>query len=141
MITAEPTADGASQLLDIKSILILDDDAELSNTLRSLLETQNFLVTTVRNGVAGLKEVMEMDFDVIVCDMMMPTMPGDMFYLAVEKVKPALCRRFLFVTGNGSDPRVNTFLQKTEGLVIFKPVPAEELIQMVSLVLRRNMAV
>lgn len=140
MITAEPTADGASQLLDIKSILILDDDAELSNTLRSLLETQNFLVTTVRNGVAGLKEVMETDFDVIVCDMMMPTMPGDMFYLAVEKVKPALCRRFLFVTGNGSDPRVNTFLQKTEGLVIFKPVPAAELIQMVSLVLRRNLA-
>ena len=140
MITAEPTADAASQLLDIKNILILDDDAELSNTLRSLLETQNFLVTTVRNGVAGLKEVMEMDFDVIVCDMMMPTMPGDMFYLAVEKVKPALCRRFLFVTGNGSDPRVNTFLQKTEGLVIFKPVPADELIQMVSLVLRRNSA-
>ena len=127
-------------LLEIKSILILDDDADLANTLKYLLESQNFIVTTVRNGVSGLKEVMEMDFDIIICDMMMPTMPGDMFYLAVQKVKPAMCRRFLFVTGHGNEPRIHDFLQKADGLVVFKPVPADELLQMISLVLKRNAA-
>ena len=48
------------------------------------------------------------------------------------------CARFLFVTGNGDDPRTNDFLQKADGLVVFKPVPSDELLQMISLVLQRN---
>jgi DNA-binding response OmpR family regulator len=131
--TMENTGD-----LEITNILLLDDDTDLADTLKLLLESHNFIVTTARNGVEGLREAMAMDFDVIICDMMMPTMPGDMFYLAVQKTKPYLCPRFLFVTGHGDDPRTNAFLQTTEGLVVFKPVPSDELIQMISLVLQRN---
>lgn len=127
-----------TQDIEIINILLLDDDIELADTLKLLLESRNFVVTTARNGVEGLREAMAMDFDVIICDMMMPTMPGDMFYLAVQKVKPYLCPRFLFVTGNGEDPRVNAFLQRADGLVVFKPVPSDELLQMISLVLQRN---
>jgi DNA-binding response OmpR family regulator len=122
----------------ITSILLLDDDVELADTLKAILESRNFVVTTARNGVEGLREVMGMDFDVIICDLAMPTMPGDMFYLAVRQVKPWLCKRFLFVTGHGSESRINDFLHKTDGLAVFKPVPAEELVQMISLVLKRN---
>ena len=129
--------DAASDL-DIKSILLLDDDIELADTVKLLLEAHNFVVTTAKNGVEGLREVMSMDFDVIICDMMMPTMPGDMFYLAVQKVKPNHCKRFLFVTGHGRDAKISDFLQKTDGLVLFKPVPTDELLQMISLVLQRN---
>ena len=128
----------AASNLEITNILLLDDDVELADTLKSLLQAHNFLVTTARNGVEGLREVMEMDFDVILCDMMMPTMPGDMFYLAVQKVKPHLCKRFLFITGHGDDPRTNEFLRTTDGLAVFKPIPTDELVQMISLVLRRN---
>ena len=132
------TGDETTQDLEITNILLLDDDVELADTLKLLLESRNFIVTTARNGVEGLREAMGMDFDVIICDMMMPTMPGDMFYLAVQKVKPHLCARFLFVTGNGDDPRTNDFLQRADGLVVFKPVPSDELLQMISLVLQRN---
>jgi len=140
LVTPPETAselDAASNL-EITTILLLDDDAELAETLKCVLQSRNFLVTTAKNGVEGLREVMAMDFDVILCDMLMPTMPGDMFYLAVQKVKPHLCKRFLFITGHGDDPRTNAFLHKTDGLAIFKPVPADELVQMISLVLQRN---
>lgn len=128
----------AASNLEIINILLLDDDVILADTLKELLQAHNFLVTTARNGVEGLREIMEMDFDVILCDMLMPTMPGDMFYLAVQKVKPHLCKRFLFITGHGDDPRTNAFLRTADGLAVFKPVPADELVQMISLVLRRN---
>ena len=108
---------------------------------RRLVDTEDVAgFSLLCTGVEGLREVMAMDFDVIICDLMMPTMPGDMFYLAVQKVKPNLCRRFLFVTGHGDEPRVNSFLHKTDGLVVFKPVPSVELVQMISLVLKRNEA-
>ena len=124
--------------LDIKSILLLDDDTELADTLKLLLESRNFVVTTVGNGGEGLREVQEVDFDVIICDMMMLTMPGDMFYLAVQKLKPALAKRFLFVTGHGDNPKVNAFLGSIDALVLFKPVLTEDLVRMVSLVLQRT---
>jgi len=65
--------------LEIKSILLLDDDIDLADTLKLLLESRNYVVTTVKNGVEGLHEIMAFDFDIVMCDMLMPSMPGDMF--------------------------------------------------------------
>ena len=124
--------------LEIKSILLLDDDQELADTLKLLLEAHNFVVTTASNGADGLREIMAMDFDVILCDLLMPHMPGDMFYLAVQKTKPHLCKRFIFITGHSNNPRVAQFLHRVDGLAMFKPVPSEELVRMISLVLKRN---
>ncbi|EDY17277.1 response regulator receiver protein [Chthoniobacter flavus Ellin428] len=127
-----------SQELEIKNILLVDDDEDLANTLKLLLETHNYIVTTAANGVDALREVMAFDFDVIICDMMMPKMAGDMFYLAVQKVKPHLNSRFLFVTGYADNPKVDTFLKGVDTQVIFKPVLTEELVRSIGMVLKRN---
>lgn len=123
--------------LEIKSILLLDDDELLADTLKLLLESHNFVVTVVNNGVDGLREVINLDFDVIICDMVMPHMPGDMFYLAVQKMKPHLASRFIFITAHSGVPKVNEFLQRVHGLVAYKPTATQDLIRMISLVLKR----
>jgi DNA-binding response OmpR family regulator len=134
-----PSADLASASNhNIRSILLLDDDVDLADSLKSTIEAHNFVVSVAHNGVEGLREILSMDFDVVICDMMMPTMPGDMFYLAVKKMKPAMCERFLFITGHGGDDRVNHFLHHNNGIAVFKPVPAEELLQMITFVIQRN---
>ena len=138
MQTSHSTESAGLSDLDIKSILLLDDDVELADTLKALLESRNFVVTTASNGVEGLREVMDFDFNVIICDMVMPSLPGDMFYLAVKKTKPHLCDRFLFITGHSDNPRVDEFLKKTDGLVLIKPVLTEELVPMISEILKRT---
>ncbi|HEX4084743.1 MAG TPA: response regulator [Chthoniobacteraceae bacterium] len=123
----------------IKSILLLDDDIDLADTLKQLLETHNFVVTTVENGVDGVREIMRFDFDLIMCDMMMPKMPGDMFYFAVERTKPHLCPRFVFITGYPDKPEVVNFLSGLkDAVVLHKPVSNDELIRTISFVLKRN---
>lgn len=124
--------------LDIKSILLLDDDLELADTLKLLLESRNFLVTTVKNGVEGLREIMALDFDVIMCDMMMPAMPGDMFYLAVQRTKPQLCKRFIFITGHSGNPKIDEFLKTVDAMVLSKPVVTDELVSAISFVLKNS---
>jgi len=125
--------------LTIKSILLLDDDIDLADTLKKLLESHNFVVTTVGNGVDGVREIMRFDFDLIMCDMMMPRMPGDMFYFAVERTKPHLCPRFIFITGYPDKPEVVNFLGGLpEAVVLNKPVSEEDLIRTISYVLKRN---
>ena len=123
--------------LEIKNILVVDDNPEVATMLKVLLESRDFVVTVVEDGLSALKEVMDLNYDVILCDIEMPTMPGDMLYLAVQKLKPELAKRFIFVTGHGDNPKVEEFLKKVDGLVVFKPVRREELIRMVSLVLTR----
>jgi len=124
---------------DIKSILLLDDDIDLADTLKQLLESHNFVVTTVSNGVEGVREIMRFDFDLIMCDMMMPHMPGDMFYFAVQRTKPHLCSRFIFITGYPDKPEVVYFLAGLpDSVVLNKPVANDDLIRAISFVLKRN---
>jgi DNA-binding response OmpR family regulator len=133
----EPSKSATS--LNIKSILLLDDDYDLANTLKLLLETHNFVVTTVGNGVDGVREIMRFDFDLIMCDMMMPKMPGDMFYFAVQRTKPHLCPRFIFITGYPDKPEVIHFLSGLpEAVVLHKPMSQEDLIRTISFVLNKN---
>jgi DNA-binding response OmpR family regulator len=124
--------------LEIKNILLVDDDEDLAITLKQLLEAHNFIVTLATNGAEALREVLAFDFDVIICDMMMPKMPGDMFYLAVQKSKPEMAKRFLFVTGHADNPKVDSVLKSIDALVIFKPVLTEELVRMISFVINRT---
>lgn len=136
--TQSQASAGAALELEIKNVLLVDDDEALANTLKLLLESHNFIVTTARNGADALREIMAFDFDVIICDMMMPKMAGDLFYLGVQKVKPHLTSRFLFVTGHADNPKVDTFLKSIDANVIFKPVLTEELVRMISFVLKRS---
>src|SRR3954468_2426987 len=76
-----------------RTLLLVEDDVDFAAHLKLFLETSNFTVTLAKDGVEGLKKVMAADFDVIVCDMLMPNLPGNMFYMAVERTKPALTKR------------------------------------------------
>lgn len=121
-----------------RDILMLEDDSELLDLLRTYLEAQHFRVTTVSNGVEGLKRVMAQDYDVIVCDMLMPNLAGDMFFIAVQKVKPHLCSRFIFMTGQKGDRKIDEFVRKVRGVLLWKPFQPHELLDMIKYVLKRN---
>ena len=136
-MSTDPQPPAPQNEIEIKSILLVDDDTELADTLKELLESRNFVVAVQPNGAAALREVQAIDYDVIVCDMLMPKMAGDLFYLAVKKIKPELADRFIFVTGHADNPKVEGFLNSINALVVFKPVLTEELVRMISLVLQR----
>jgi CheY-like chemotaxis protein len=117
--------------LRIPHILLVDDDLALLEAFQVMLETSGFRVSTATNGVEALKIVMHKNVDVVVCDLMMPTMPGDKFYLAVDRTKPKLCRRFVFLTGYENDPKFSPFLHRINAVVMTKPVLMDKLLQTV----------
>ncbi|MSU62881.1 MAG: response regulator [Pedosphaera sp.] len=109
------------------SILLLDDNVELAEAMKTYLEMERYEVTIVENGIEGLKSIMRSDFDVVVCDLMMPSLSGDKFFQAVEKVKPHLCDRFLFITGFGRSAALSALGGRADGRVIFKPFNMSDL--------------
>jgi DNA-binding response OmpR family regulator len=119
-------------------VLMLEDEGELTALLKEYLEGHGFKVTAVTNGVEGLKKIMTQDYDIILCDMLMPHLPGDMFYLAVQKVKPDLCRRFIFMTGHKGDKKIDDFIRSVRGVMLWKPFHPHELLDTINFVLKRN---
>ena len=123
---------------DKRKILVLDDDKDLIFLIKEFLAAQHFDVIAVENGVEGVKQVMATDFDVILCDMAMPKLPGDMFYLAVERTKPHLTKRFIFMTGHRGDPKIDEFIRRVRGLMLWNPFEMYMLTEAVQSVLKKN---
>jgi DNA-binding response OmpR family regulator len=63
-------------MADAKTILIVDDDIELSDGLRIMLERQGFRVLQARNGQEGKNMIYQHHPDLVILDMMMPRMGG-----------------------------------------------------------------
>lgn len=121
-----------------KTILLLEDEVEYATILKEFLESCDYSVTVVKDGVQGLKKIMERDFDAIVCDLLMPNLPGDMFYVGVERVRPHLATRFIFITGHQNNPKVAEFIRKVKGLALFKPFEMHVLLEAISVILKNG---
>jgi response regulator RpfG family c-di-GMP phosphodiesterase len=67
---------------------------------------------------------------------MMPNLPGDMFYIGVERVKPKLARRFIFITGHQNNPKVSQFVKKVRALTLFKPFEMHLLLETIQVALK-----
>ena len=57
-------------------ILIAEDEVSLSNALKKLLEQQGHIVDTVYDGQSAIDYACEMDYNVIILDVMMPELDG-----------------------------------------------------------------
>jgi DNA-binding response OmpR family regulator len=81
-----------------KTILIVDDDRELVDGLRMVLERQGYRVITAHDGVQGKNTIYNQKPDLVILDMMMHRMGG---YPVLEhfKDKPD-APPFIMITAN-----------------------------------------
>ena len=122
------TSERPSNSFDFKAVLLVDDDKQLAATLQWILADQNFMVDVANDGEEALLKVQANEYDVIICDVMMPKLRGDELYLKATDQRPALADRFIFITGYAADPKVNVFLTTTGCKYLLKPFPVQTLI-------------
>lgn len=101
--------------------LILEDDYSFAGIVSQYFRSWRYDVVHVQDGVEGIRHVIAEDYAIILCDMLMPNLAGDMFYKAVERVKPQLCKRFVFMTGASNDKKIIDFIREVRGVIIWKP--------------------
>jgi DNA-binding response OmpR family regulator len=71
--------------LDGRSVLVVDDDPEILQTVRIAFEQAGAKVTTANDGNKALDFAKRFDPDLIVLDMMMPKRSG---FIVMETLKP-----------------------------------------------------
>lgn len=106
------------------SLMLIDDDPILLNAFSDMLAI-NFpvvLVTAVDSGSAALAEVKKREYDIVICDLMMPGMDGAVTIAEIRKDHPSL--RIYMMTGHPEPQKVYKDTQATG--FIKKPLDREQ---------------
>ena len=117
-----------------KTILIVDDDHEILESMRTVLENKGFRILAARDGNAGLTLAERESPDLIVLDMMMPKKSG---FLVLEKLKgrPGGLIPTIMITGNeGSRDRAYAEMLGVRDY-IRKPFAMEKLVKAIEKIL------
>ena len=117
--------------LELKAVLVVDDDKQLANALQWILADENYRVDVAFDGEEALLKVKIHEYDAVICDVMMPRLRGDEFYLEARKLRPKLGDRFIFITGFGADAGIREFLDARQMPHLIKPFRIEQLIERV----------
>ncbi len=81
-------------------ILIIDDERAIRNTLREILEYEDYTVEDVDNGIDGLSMIQKNDYDLVLCDIKMNRMDGMEVLTEGLAFRPDL--PFIMISGHGT---------------------------------------
>jgi CheY-like chemotaxis protein/two-component sensor histidine kinase len=125
----------AAPPLPASRILIVDDDALVARALARMLRGHELVLSG--DGESALWECLSRDFDLILCDLMMPRLDGAGFYTALREHRPKLAARVVFMTGGAFTTDTRAFLDGVPNPCLEKPIHATRLFEAA----RRQMAI
>ena len=130
-----PLDTGSSELHS--RVLVVDDEAEVADLMRAVLESAGFDVATAESGAVALELLAEARFDAIVSDVRMPDIDGAALWRAVRERQPHLARRMLFVTGDTLSQQALLVLEESGCPSLDKPFAKADLLAAVRAAVER----
>ena len=117
-----------------KSILVIDDDVLVLKTVKKLLDREGYLVEAAKDASEGFEKVKKQEFNLIVCDVRMPSVDGIELIEQVKNFrksenKPAI--PFVFITGYASEEAPIKALKLGAKDYILKPFDIDKLLESV----------
>jgi PAS domain S-box-containing protein len=108
------------------TVLIVDDEAEIRDTLTEILVNAQHRVVAVASGREALERLGRQDFDAILTDIRMPDIDGRALYQEIARRWPGRAHRVVFVTGDTLASTLREFVTDSGRPVIEKPfMPSE----------------
>jgi CheY-like chemotaxis protein len=111
-------------------VLVIDDEVAICRALKRVLAGHD--VVTLSDSREGLARVGSDDFDVVICDLMMPGMSGYKLYAAACAARPSVSTRFVFVSGGALSEEASRFLKTCECPVLPKPFSNADVLEAVN---------
>jgi DNA-binding response OmpR family regulator len=86
----------------VKRVLLVDDDYEIIDSLRMLLEAKGYTILIARDGNQGLAMAEREDPDLMILDMMMPKRSGFLVLEKLRRTRPVPMKIIMITANEGS---------------------------------------
>lgn len=116
-------------------ILIVEDEPKTGDYLHKGLQESGFTVDVARNGVDGLTLALELDYDLVVLDVMLPRMDG---WTVLRRLRERKDIPVLFLTARDDVPDRVRGLELGADDYLVKPFDFTELLARIRTLLRRG---
>ena len=113
-----------------KRILLVDDDAEIVESLRLALESNGYTVLIARDGNQGLALSERENPDLVILDMMMPKRSGFLVLEKMRRTRDTPLRVIMITANEGSRHKAYAEMLGVDDY-IRKPFPMDRLIDSV----------
>ncbi len=117
-------------------ILIVEDDPAIRNGLSDVLVFNGYSVTAVEDGRDGLELLLNSHFDLVLLDVMLPSMDG--FTICRESRSEKPNQPIIMITAKGAEDDIVTGFKAGADDYITKPFSLRELTVRVEAILRRS---
>jgi two-component system response regulator PilR (NtrC family) len=108
------------------SVLIVDDEQEIRDSLSEILTEEEYLTHTAENGSTALGMMEEQHFDVVISDIKMPEMDGVTLLQKIKEIAPDTF--VILITSYGSTETAINAMRLGAIDYILKPIDFDELI-------------
>lgn len=118
-------------------VLIVDDEKEMRNLLTMCLKPHGFTVEEAHSGFDALQKLIDQKFDLIILDVMMPTVDG---FEVLMNIREMIDQEvpIILLTALGDTDRIVEGLQLGADDYIVKPFEPKELIARIHSIIRRS---
>jgi two-component system, cell cycle sensor histidine kinase and response regulator CckA len=113
-------------------VLVVDDEETLRGVLVRMLKAEHDLVTAASGEAAQSIIELDQDFDVILCDLMMPDMTGMELHEWLLANHPVLAKRVVFLSGGAFTGKASAYVTSSGNLRLEKPYESAKLKRLVA---------
>jgi two-component system response regulator HydG len=111
------------------SILIVDDDKGMGETLLDIMEEIGYDADVAGDGFEAIEKAKNGDFDVILMDIKMPGMNGVQAFKEMRKILPEV--NVVMMTAYAMEDLISEALQEGAYGVLYKPLEVEKVLNVV----------
>jgi two-component system NtrC family sensor kinase len=111
----------------VPRILVVEDEPTVASLIADVLGDEGMHVDVLLDSREAVQQAQRESYDLAVCDLKMPGVDGQTFYLTLVQQQNPLRERVLFVTGDIVAPRTQEFLDRHHLAHVAKPFRMEEL--------------
>ncbi len=125
-----PVAPAGCEPVRLTTALIVEDEPSVLEYQMEILRSLGASPVGARSGDEAIEWLNRSEFEVIVSDLRMPGgMSGADLFNWVERNRPALASRFVFVTGDSANDVTRAFLEQAGRPYLMKPFDVEEYVR------------
>lgn len=108
------------------NVLVMDDEPEVREYLKNILERRGYVVFTAQDGEEGLEKIKQANIDIVLADIVMPKMDGIEFLRHVRDYD--LKVEVIMITGHSTLDRCVDVIENNACGYLTKPLKAGDIL-------------